>query len=417
MMRMRIAVAAIAALLLASCAWHTPRPGRTGSHNETQHPQSRRYSQRDDSGPATPPIDVNKISEPVPKNEPHSRYGNPESYTVLGQAYRVMPDARGYVERGIASWYGNKFHGYMTSSLEPYNMYAFTAAHKTLPLPSYARVTNLENGKSVTVRINDRGPFSEKRIIDLSYAAAVKIGVWPKGTSLVEVRVIDPAHPDLPVTRTAAADDSAHPKLLATRTAVVDDSAHPDLPVTRTAAVDDSAHPKLLATRSVAASDPARPDLPVTRTVAASDPTRPDLPVTRTAAASDPTRPDLPVTRTAAVDDSAHPNLLATRTVAADPPAAAVSQAPPVVSSAASTAPRIYLQIGSFNERGNAERAAASVMRAGLDHVDIQSSVAVDGHTIHRVRIGPVADVDTADAMVSRIEKLGLGSPHVAIEH
>jgi rare lipoprotein A len=106
----------------------------------------------------------------------------------------VLPDVRGYDERGIASFYGAKFHGYKTSSLEDYDMYAFSAAHKTLPLPSYARVTNLTNGKSVVVRINDRGPFHENRLIDLSYAAAVKIGVWPSGTALVEVRAIDPTH-------------------------------------------------------------------------------------------------------------------------------------------------------------------------------------------------------------------------------
>src|SRR5690606_2357757 len=110
-----------------------------------------------------------------------ARYGNKSPYSVLGKTYRVMPDARNYVERGIASWYGNKFHGYMTSSLEPYDMYQFSAAHKTLPLPSYVRVTNLESGKSVVVRVNDRGPFHENRLIDLSYAAAVRIGVWPKG--------------------------------------------------------------------------------------------------------------------------------------------------------------------------------------------------------------------------------------------
>src|SRR5690606_22586513 len=113
-----------------------------------------------------------------------------------GKTYRVLPSARGYDERGIASFYGAKFHGYKTSSLENYDMYAFSAAHKTLPLPSYARVTNLQNGKSVIVRVNDRGPFHENRLIDLSYAAAVKIGIWPKGTGLVEVRAIDPGHPD-----------------------------------------------------------------------------------------------------------------------------------------------------------------------------------------------------------------------------
>jgi len=139
--------------------------------------------------------DVSKLIEPVPKIEPRSLYGNKSPYTVLGHTYNVLPSARDYDERGIASFYGNKFHGYKTSSLETYDMYGFSAASTTLPLPSYARVTNLENGKSVIVRVNDRGPFHQNRVIDLSYAAAVKIGIWPKGTGLVEVRGIDPGNP------------------------------------------------------------------------------------------------------------------------------------------------------------------------------------------------------------------------------
>lgn len=144
-----------------------------------------------DSGPARPP-DLSRIPEPVPRAEPRARYGNRSPYTVLGKTYHVLEDARGYVERGIASWYGQKFHGRPTSSLEPYDMCQFTAAHKTLPLPSYVRVTNLENGRSIIVRVNDRGPFHEGRIIDLSYVAALKLGVHARGTAPVEVRAIDP---------------------------------------------------------------------------------------------------------------------------------------------------------------------------------------------------------------------------------
>ncbi len=161
-----------------------------------------RYAQDRDSTPADVP-DISKIPEPVPKSEPRSQYGNKSPYSVLGEDYRVLPAAGGYVERGLASWYGNKFHGYMTSDFERYDMYAYTAAHKTLPLPSYARVTNLENHRSVIVRVNDRGPFVQNRIIDLSYVAAVKLGVWPKGTAMVEVRGIDPAHPDKGASRSA----------------------------------------------------------------------------------------------------------------------------------------------------------------------------------------------------------------------
>ncbi len=156
--------------------------------------QGSRYRDNSDSVPGDMP-DVSKLVEPIPKVEARALYGNKSPYSVLGRSYRVLPSAQGYDERGIASFYGNKFHGYKTSSLETYDMYAFSAASTTLPLPSYARVTNLENGKSVTVRINDRGPFHENRLIDLSYAAAVKIGIWPKGTGLVEVRGIDPGRP------------------------------------------------------------------------------------------------------------------------------------------------------------------------------------------------------------------------------
>lgn len=145
-----------------------------------------------DSAPTGGIPDVDLIPEPEVVAEPRSRYGNRSPYTVLGKRYTVRDSAEGYDETGIASYYGNKFHGRRTSSLEVYDMYAFSAAHKTLPLPSYARVTNLANGKSVVVRVNDRGPFHEGRIIDLSYAAAVKIGLDRAGTAKVEVVGLSP---------------------------------------------------------------------------------------------------------------------------------------------------------------------------------------------------------------------------------
>lgn len=137
------------------------------------------------------PEDISALPEAVPKFEPRSHYGNRTPYTVLDETYNVLPSAKGYVERGIASWYGSKFHGRATSNFEAYDMYQFTGAHKTLPLPSYVRVTNLDNGRSAIVRINDRGPFHQGRLIDLSYAAAIKLGVNVKGTAPVEVRAID----------------------------------------------------------------------------------------------------------------------------------------------------------------------------------------------------------------------------------
>lgn len=145
-----------------------------------------------DSAPKKSPTKVDQSEKVIPRSEPRSKYGNPESYVVFGRRYYVSPTSKGYVEQGIASWYGTKFHGRRTSSGETYDMYAMTAAHKSLPLPTYARVTNKKNGRSIIVRINDRGPFHKNRIIDLSYAAATKLGIVTTGTGLVEVRAIDP---------------------------------------------------------------------------------------------------------------------------------------------------------------------------------------------------------------------------------
>jgi len=142
------------------------------------------------------PRDVSKVADAVPVNEPLSRYGNPDSYVVYGKRYYTLSSSKGYRERGTASWYGTKFHGKRTSSGEPYDLYAMTAAHKTLPLPTYVEVTNLDNGRSVIVKVNDRGPFHDNRLIDLSYAAAVKLDMLPTGTAQVEVRAIDPDQPD-----------------------------------------------------------------------------------------------------------------------------------------------------------------------------------------------------------------------------
>lgn len=152
---------------------------------------SSRYKINQDHGPSSP-VDVSDVKDAVPRDEPRSKYGNPKNYKVLGKWYSVKQSSKGYAEKGVASWYGNKFHGHRTSSGETYDMYAMTAAHKTLPLPTYVRVTYLENGHSVIVKVNDRGPFHENRIIDLSYAAAKKLGYTSKGTGVVEVVAINP---------------------------------------------------------------------------------------------------------------------------------------------------------------------------------------------------------------------------------
>jgi len=151
-----------------------------------------RYGIAQDSAP-TREIDHTRVADAVPKHVPRSKYGNPKTYVVQGRRYTLRDTARGFRQRGLASWYGTKFHGHRTSSGETYDMYAMTAAHKTLPIPAYVEVHNLDNGRKIIVRVNDRGPFARGRIIDLSYVAAKKLGITTKGTGRVEIRVVEPA--------------------------------------------------------------------------------------------------------------------------------------------------------------------------------------------------------------------------------
>ncbi|MBV1907413.1 MAG: septal ring lytic transglycosylase RlpA family protein [Pseudomonadales bacterium] len=146
-----------------------------------------------DRAPSRTPAYLDRLPDPVVRELPRSKSGNRSPYTVLGKSYTLLPRSEGYRARGKASWYGAKFHGRLTSSGERYNMYTLTAAHKRLPIPCFARVTNLDNGKSTVVRVNDRGPFHSDRIIDLSYAAAIKLGYASKGTANVKVEVVTPA--------------------------------------------------------------------------------------------------------------------------------------------------------------------------------------------------------------------------------
>jgi rare lipoprotein A len=259
-------------------------------------------------GPPIEAYDLSKVREPTPRHEPHARYGNHSPYKVFGKEYRVLTSRDGYVERGIASWYGRKFHGNLTSSREPYDMLEMTAAHKTLPLPSYARVTNLSNGKSVVVRINDRGPFKDNRIIDLSFAAAVKLGVKQTGTAPVEVRVIVPG-------------------------------TWPDLGPR--AAFEDAG-----AARPVATAPPVLP-------------------------------PPLPETQV--------------------------------------VEPSIYLQIGAFASRDNAEAQrrrllSGNVFPAFVDQVDTGRG------PVHRVRVGPLESVELADQFTAEIEALGFDAPQLILQ-
>ncbi len=152
-------------------------------------PQASRYAISQDKAPDVP-LTADQIAHTTPRKEPLSAHGNKSPYTVNGKQYRVLASASDYQEEGIASWYGAKFHGHSTSNGEMFDMNKISAAHKTLPLPTWVRVTNLDNGKSIDVRVNDRGPFHAGRIIDLSYAAAVKLDYHDKGTARVRVESI-----------------------------------------------------------------------------------------------------------------------------------------------------------------------------------------------------------------------------------
>jgi rare lipoprotein A len=153
--------------------------------------QKGRYAQEKDNGPMQD-VDLSHVPDAVPRKETRTIAGNKDPYTILGKTYHLIKDESSYKERGYASWYGQKFNGYKTSNGEIYDMYSMTAAHKTLPIPSYVRVTNVTNGKTVVVRVNDRGPFHEGRVIDLSYAAAQRIGIHKHGTGLVDVEIVLP---------------------------------------------------------------------------------------------------------------------------------------------------------------------------------------------------------------------------------
>ena len=190
------------ALLVAACGTTPPRkPSPPAATPSTPSTPSTKYYKDDGPGEAPPP-NLDQLPDATPRLEPLHRFAN-RPYTVLGQDFVPATSLRNYKERGVASWYGRKFHGQKTAIGETYDMYAMTAAHPTLPLPSYARVTNVATGKSVVVRVNDRGPFLHGRVIDLSYAAAYKVGIAGRGSGEVEVEAIIPG--DAPILAAAPA--------------------------------------------------------------------------------------------------------------------------------------------------------------------------------------------------------------------
>lgn len=191
----------VLALILAGCAsspWHKSRGGG--------------YYQND-GPPDNSNIDLPKIPDAVPENAPLSKYGNPTSYTALGKRYYVLKSAAGFTETGLASWYGRQFDGERTSSGHPYDMFAMTAAHKRLPIPTWVRVTNLDNHKQVVVKINDRGPFHKGRIIDLSYVAARRLGIVAYGSAPVRIQTVTPATLNKPDPTSDSPDANRSPEV------------------------------------------------------------------------------------------------------------------------------------------------------------------------------------------------------------
>jgi rare lipoprotein A len=176
------------AVVLTACVSHTP----SQTSRTTQPVANAGRYEMDVDSPLLEPFDLSIVRPVVPRREVRTIAGNKSPYTVNGRTYRVLPDEAGYSVTGIASWYGRKFHGHLTSNGEVYDMFQLSAAHTTLPIPSYVRVTNLDNGKNIIARVNDRGPFHSERVLDLSYAGAVMLGYAGKGTARVKVEALLP---------------------------------------------------------------------------------------------------------------------------------------------------------------------------------------------------------------------------------
>ncbi|WP_046967913.1 septal ring lytic transglycosylase RlpA family protein [Luteibacter rhizovicinus] len=461
MLATRLIVILLVALVLTACGGSkNSRPssrgssgsssssrGSSGGRDDISKSQSSRYRSSSDSVPTEIP-DVSKLPEPVPKVEPRALYGNKSPYSVLGQTYNVLPTPRGYVERGIASFYGNKFHGYKTSSLEEYDMYQFSAAHKTLPLPSYARVTNLENGKSVIVRVNDRGPFHENRIIDLSFAAAVKLGVWPKGTGLVEVRAIDPSEANsdrgAPYVNTAPKPAPVTAPVPPSRPAyaAAPPSARtaptPDMATSSPSTASRFATAGAVSTAPVMTSGSRAPSAAISAPVgsvpvratpnagvqggsnqvasapagAAADGEGDDGPVPgMTGVSAAEALPPLPGQKAGSVPA---PSSSGTPSGNGQTPRLSTPAQGPTIASVPGK-PTIYLQVGAFSDVANANRVADQLNKAGLGPVSVIET-AVAGRSVRRVRVGPLADVDTADRVTDQISGMGLPRPSVAVD-
>ena len=344
-------------------------------------------------------IDVSLIPEPEVVSEARSAYGNRPTYAVLGKTYKVLDDTVDFVERGTASYYGNKFHGRRTSNMEVYDMFAFTAAHKSLPLPSFARITNLDNGQSVVVRVNDRGPFHDGRVVDLSYAAAVKLGIHPSGTGRVEVKALQPD--------TQASQMAAAPVISTPTTSM--DSLVAKLPTPVAAARTPAAAPT--ATPAAASGEKAenwRFDMNRDgRTMTADD---------FDAWMAERKLVVINGRFHAATGANAGGATTAVPKAASAPTSTRASSATPAVVNTipAPAAAGVVLQVASFTARDNADKALAILRGAGIDGANLHDGTA-NGRRVWRLRVGPL-ESSAATGLASRISGLGFGPPHRVTE-
>lgn len=317
------------------------------------------------------------IPEPEVVNLPRSPIGNKSPYAVLGKQYQVMDSTRGYAEKGTASYYGAKFHGRLTSNREVYDMYAFTAAHKTLPLPSFARVTNLDNGESVIVRVNDRGPFHDGRVVDLSYAAAVRLGITQRGTGNVEIRALQPG----------------------------DDNLLADKPSRRErraiAAAAAAAPPPAV----VASTAPTRRASEMDRLVGALP-----APTALAAGGAQPAATQAASLESGPVTVSTLPPAAPVATAARPQPTVAAAPAPSLQQQVG----KVLLQVASFASRENATKALGQLSSAGIVGASI-SDIVSGGRTLWRLRV-PAVDHASASELAGRIAGLGFGSPQIVKE-
>ncbi len=310
----------------------------------------------------------------TPRSEAATTPGNPVSYEVFGRTYYVSGSSEGYKERGLASWYGAAFHGKRTSSGVPYDMHAMTAAHKSLPIPTYVRVTNMNTGRSTIVKVNDRGPFKDGRIIDLSQAAAKELGVIAAGTAPVEVEALPPYQylPGFAPGTTYLADSARDPGRAR------------------------------IASRPETAAPVARPTPAATPTVVALQEPMPaaPAPIARRPLPAGPSVAGGPMAPRASL-----PALALTSVPLPQP---AVAAAPVAEPSAAGT---VFLQVGAYNQWDNAEAVRQRVQ----SQLGAPASIASEGY-IHRVRVGPFLDPHQARSMAGQIAGLGFDPPSVIVQ-